>query len=83
MRRFEEDRYYRPCDPEMRLIATEGTLAQWRYQARGPVYVRYGNRILYRGADLNRELDAHVVHPGVPDVPANAPCVDPNLPADS
>ena len=66
MRRFEHDRYYRTNDRAMKLIATPGTLAQWRCHGKGPRYTRFGNRILYFGADLNRWLDAHVVHPGAP-----------------
>ena len=66
MKRFEDDRYYRTDDPALTLIATRGTLAQWRCHNRGPTYIRYGNRILYQGAALNAWLDAHVVHPGSP-----------------
>ncbi len=61
MRRFEDDRYYRPTDPEMAAIATPGTLAQWRYHGRGPSYYKFGRRILYRGRDLNAWIDAHQV----------------------
>ena len=66
MRRFDDDRYYRTHDPALGLIATSGTLAQWRCHGRGPKFVRFGNRVLYLGADLNRWIDAHVVHPGAP-----------------
>ena len=63
MRRFQDDRYYRTHDPELALIATPGTLAQWRCRGYGPRYVKYGHRVLYLGADLNRWLDAHAVEP--------------------
>ena len=63
MRRFDPDRYYRPADEEMRLIATKATLAFWRHEGRGPAYVKNGTRILYRGADLNDYLDSRVVQP--------------------
>ena len=63
MERFQHDRYYRPADPEMRLIATQGTLAVWRCEGRGPAYVRFGNRVLYEGDTLNQWLDAHRVEP--------------------
>ena len=63
MRRFQDDRYYRTNDRELALIATRGTLAQWRHRGYGPRYIKYGHRILYSGADLNRWLDAHVVEP--------------------
>ncbi len=63
MERFQDDNYYRAADPAMRLIATEGTLAVWRHEGRGPAYVRFGNRILYEGSTLNRWLDEHRVEP--------------------
>ena len=63
MKRFEPDRYYRPSDPEMRLIATPGTLTQWRHQGRGPSWVKCARRVLYRGSDLNDWLDANLVSP--------------------
>ena len=66
MTRFENDQYYRTQDPALRLIATAGTLAQWRCHGTGPPYTRFGNRVLYRGADLNLWLDSHIVQPGTP-----------------
>ncbi len=61
--RFDENRYYRPGDPELDTIASRGTLATWRWQGRGPRYTKYGNRVLYRGADLNAFLDSRIVDP--------------------
>ena len=63
MTRFQADRYYRTHDPALALIATRGTLAQWRCRGHGPRYTKYGHRILYLGADLNAWLDACVVEP--------------------
>ena len=63
MQRFEPDRYYRPADESMRLIATEGSLALWRHKGTGPPYTKFGHRILYFGADLNAWLDARRVEP--------------------
>ncbi len=63
MKRFEPDRFYRPTDPEMRLIATAGTLAIWRHEGRGPGYVKMGGRVLYEGATLNRWIDERRVEP--------------------
>ena len=60
---FEHCRYYRPGDAALSVIASRGTLATWRWQGRGPRYVKFGHRILYRGADLNAWLDARVVEP--------------------
>ena len=64
LRRFESDRYYKPADPELSIFGTPGTLAQRRHRGEGPRYVRFGNRVLYRGSDLNEFLDEHVVGPG-------------------
>ena len=63
MQRFDDDRYYRTTDDELAVIATSGTLAQWRSRGTGPTYTRFGHRVLYRGSDLNDWLDAHVVRP--------------------
>ena len=64
MTRFDPNRYYRTCDPELALVGTRGTLAQWRCRGVGPKYTKFGNRVLYLGADLNAWLDACVVDPG-------------------
>ena len=58
---FDPERYYRTTDPELAVIATRATLALWRHYGRGPTYIKFGNRVLYRGADLQRFLDEHVV----------------------
>ena len=63
MHRFEPNRYYKTTDPELAVIATRGTLSQWRHRGVGPRYVKFGNRVLYLGRDLNEWLDAHLVHP--------------------
>ena len=63
MQRFDPDRYYRPADEAMRLIATVGSLALWRHQGKGPPFTKFGHRVLYRGADLNSWLDKHRVEP--------------------
>ena len=53
---FDPDRFYRGDDPEMRIIATAGTLARWRCEGRGPAYSKsgygQGARILYQGIDI-------------------------------
>lgn len=63
MRRFDDDRYYKTTDPELGVLATRGTLSQWRHRGEGPPYLRFGNRVLYRGSELNAWLDSHLVHP--------------------
>lgn len=65
MRRFDDNTYYRPADEAMRLIATVGSLAQWRHYGQGPAFCKFGRRILYLGRDLNRWMDEHRVEPKV------------------
>lgn len=62
--RFDPARYYRTDDPALAVVATRGTLSQWRHRGEGPPYVRFGNRVLYLGSALNAWLDEHVVEPG-------------------
>ena len=61
MERFQDDRYYRTNDPALAVIGTRGSLAVLRHQNRGPRFVKLGNRVLYRGYDLNEFLDNHVI----------------------
>ena len=63
MQRFDDDTYYRPNDPLMRLLGTPGSLAVQRHKSAGPPFTRLGRRILYRGSDLNSWLDKHRVEP--------------------
>ena len=63
MKRFNPDTYYRTDDAALAIIATRGTLSQWRYRGAGPRYVRLGGRVLYLGADLNAYLDSLVIEP--------------------
>lgn len=63
MRRFDDDRYYLTTAPELRVIATRGTLSQWRHRGEGPPYVKLGTRVLYQGSELNAWLDERVVRP--------------------
>lgn len=61
MKRFDPDTYYRTDDPALAIIATRGTMSQWRHRGEGPRYVRLGGRVLYLGADLNAYLDGRIV----------------------
>ena len=61
LRRFDSERYYRPTDPELAVFGAPSTLAQWRHAGAGPDFIRFGNRILYRGSALNAFLDSHTV----------------------
>ena len=63
MHRLEPTRYYKTDDPALAIIATRGTMSQWRHRGEGPRYVRLGGRVLYLGADLNDYLDSLIVEP--------------------
>ena len=60
---FEAERLYRTTDPELEIIATRGTMSQWRHRGEGPRYVRLGGRVLYLGRDINAWLDERIVEP--------------------
>ena len=63
---FKPDRYYRTNDPELTVLATPGTMRQWRHQGKGPPYVKSGSRVLYKGSDLDEWLAAREVRPTNP-----------------
>ena len=42
---------------------TEGTLMNWRSAGKGPVFVKYGRRVVYRPKDVERWLDARTINP--------------------
>ena len=60
---FEDDRLYLVSDPALKVLGSYSTLAQWRCDGRGPAYVKIGQRIAYRGADLNAWLESRTVRP--------------------
>lgn len=37
-----------------------GTLANWRYQGRGPAFVRVGRHVRYRSEDISEWIDQQV-----------------------
>ena len=49
MRRFDPDRFYKTTDPELTVLATRGTLSQWRHRGEGRA--------------LNQWIDEHLVRP--------------------
>ena len=63
MTRFEDQTYYKPSDPKVRVIGTAGTLRVWRCKGRGPRYHKIGGRVVYLGSDLNRFLDGCAIDP--------------------
>ena len=60
---FEPDRLYLTDDPNLLAILKASTLASWRCEGRGPVYMKIGKRVYYKGADLNAFIDSHRVDP--------------------
>ena len=60
---FKPDRLYLTDDLELLAIWKASTLANWRYERRGPAYMKVGKRVYYRGADLNDFLLKHRVDP--------------------
>ena len=60
---FQPDRLYLTDDPDLVAIWTASTLANWRYEKRGPAYMKAGKRVYYRGDDLNAFLERHRVDP--------------------
>jgi excisionase family DNA binding protein len=45
-----------PADLSEYLGVPTGTLANWRYQRRGPIFVRIGRHVRYRSEDVARWL---------------------------
>lgn len=52
--------FARPAEVADLFDVSIGTLAQWRYEGRGPKFTKAGNRILYRWADVEAFLDANM-----------------------
>lgn len=47
-----EPEYLSPKEVEAMFSISEKTLAQWRWQKRGPDFVKYGGKVLYKVSDL-------------------------------
>ncbi len=60
---FQPERIYLTDDPELLAIWKANTLSNWRYEKRGPAYMKIGKRVYYRGDDLNTFLNRHRVEP--------------------
>ena len=60
---FDPDTLYFATDPALRSIAPASTMAHWRCEGRGPAYVKIGPKVAYKGADLNRWIEAQTVRP--------------------
>ena len=60
---FDQSALYRSTDPALLKIVRPQTWRKWRHLGIGPAYLRIGNRIFYRGADLNRFLESKRIEP--------------------
>ena len=60
---FDPDRFYLTDDPELARVWKPSTLANWRWEGRGPAFSKTGKRILYLGRDLNDYIAQHRVEP--------------------
>ena len=60
---FQDDKLYFTGDAALLALAPYSTLAHWRSEGRGPVYVKIGARVAYRGADLNTWLASRTIQP--------------------
>ena len=60
---FDPDTLYFATDPALRSIAPASTMAHWRCEGRGPAYVKIGPKVAYKGAYLNRWIEAQTVRP--------------------
>ena len=60
---FQSDRLYLTDNPDLLAVWKASTLAGWRCEERGPVYMKIGKRVYYKGADLNAFIDSHRVDP--------------------
>ena len=50
---FDSEKWYHASDPDVLRLASYFTMAHWRSEGRGPAYHKIGNRVVYRGLDLN------------------------------
>ena len=53
---FDETKLYPASDPAVLALLPYSTWAHWRCQGRGPAFIKIGNRVVYRGSDLNAWL---------------------------
>ena len=60
---FEDRKLYYTDDPALLMIGRPSTLAHWRSKGRGPIYIRIGRRVAYRGSDLNAWLRGREIRP--------------------
>jgi excisionase family DNA binding protein len=49
-----------PTEAAKRLRVTTGTLSNWRVQGRGPVYLKFGRKVLYPLAEIEKFERQHL-----------------------
>ena len=52
-------------DTATALGVPEKTLAQWRYQGKGPTYIKVGKYVRYRSDDVEAYLTANTIRPRI------------------
>ena len=62
---FQADKLYPATEPGLTgaLGFTYQTMAHWRVEGRGPAYVKFGQRIFYKGSDLNSWIEKNTIQP--------------------
>ena len=60
---FDKTALYRSTDPALLKIVRPQTWRKWRHLGIGPAYLRIGNKVFYRGADLNHFLESKRIEP--------------------
>ncbi len=58
---MHDDRLLTPEEVSTRLQVRQQTLAVWRVQRIGPVYIKVGRLVRYRGCDIQAFLDSNSV----------------------
>ena len=60
---FDPEKLYPNTDTALDVIAPKSTRDHWRCEGKGPPYLKFGQRIMYRGADLLEWIDGQRVVP--------------------
>ena len=69
---FVPEKLYLASDPALKILAPYSTMAHWRCEGRGPAFFKSGQRVLYKGSDLNDWLQSRRVDPSACRQPAEA-----------
>ena len=58
---FSDNELYDTKNPELLKLARPQTLARWRFERRGPKFIKAGSRVLYHGQALNEWLQKRTI----------------------